>query len=202
MKRIGVTQRRDNAPNRIEERDALDVNWASLLWSLNLVPVPLCSNVDNLTDYLAELQLDGFILSGGNDISDKPKRDNLELLVLKLADCQNLPVLGVCRGMQFINHYQGGTMLKVAGHVATRHNVIANSWVVKHEIQQVNSFHNYGIVKETLGKDLVVLAETADGVVEAIKHRSQPWLGIMWHPEREPLTISNNILIKEHFGIR
>jgi len=201
MKRIGITQRRDTVPNRTEERDALDVSWASLLWSLDVVPVPLCSNIENVQDYLEVLNLDGYIISGGNDIGEKPNRDDLEQAILQHATSEYLPVLGVCRGMQFINHYQGGSLVKVAGHVATTHSVLMSRWAVAHNIQQVNSFHDFGIVKKTLGKDLMVLAETDDGVIEAIKHKTYPWLGIMWHPEREPFAKYNKNLIKEHFGV-
>lgn len=202
MKRIGITQRRDAVPNRTEVRDALDVNWATLLWNLGILPIPLCSDIENTQAYLKALNLDGFILSGGNDIGEMVERDTLESAILEYSKIYKRPVLGVCRGMQFINHYQGGTLVEVVGHVATMHPVLMSSWTVAYNIKQVNSFHNYGIVEETLGKDLIVLTETDDGMVEAIKHKTYPWLGIMWHPERDPLANYNNNLIKEYFEVK
>ena len=202
MKRIGITQRRDAVTNRTEFRDALDVNWASLLWELGILPIPLCSDIKNEQAYLQALNIDGFILSGGDDVGEMPKRDALESAILEYAKTHKLPVLGVCRGMQFINCFQGGTLVEVVGHVATMHSILSSSWIAEYKIKHVNSFHNYGIIKETIGKDLIILAETGDGVVEAIKHKIYPWLGIMWHPERDPLANFNKNLIKEHFEVK
>lgn len=70
MKRIGITQRRDILFGGKEVRDALDVNWASLLYKIGLLPIPLCSEIENHTLYFQALELDGFILSGAM-ISEK-----------------------------------------------------------------------------------------------------------------------------------
>ena len=199
MKRIGITQRRDGVPNRAEVRDALDVNWAALLWDLGILPIPLCSDIENAQAYLQALDLDGFILSGGNDIGEMPKRDALESTILEYAKTHKRPVLGVCRGMQFINHIQGGSLIKVQGHVATMHERLMGEWAGELGVGQVNSFHNYAITAETLGEDLIPLANTEDGVIEAIKHTDHPWLVIMWHPEREKkLNNWNAEIIKTH----
>jgi putative glutamine amidotransferase len=48
----------------------------------------------------------------------------------------------------------------------------------------VNSYHNYGIHLDSLGKDLEVLATSDDGSIEAIAHKKHSIIGIMWHPER------------------
>lgn len=202
MKRIGITQRRDAVPNRTEVRDGLDVNWATLLWDLGILPIPLCSNIKNVQTYLKALNLDGFVLSGGNDIGDMIERDILEYAVLEYSKIHKQPVLGICRGMQLINHAQGGSLIKVQGHVATVHECLIGEWADELDIYQVNSFHNYAIIEETLGEALTPLAISEDGIIEAIKHNDYPWLGIMWHPEREPSISVNNSLIKRHFGAR
>ncbi len=200
MIRIGITQHIEKVPNRTELRDCLDVNWSKLLRSLNLLPIPLCSNVENFSDYLAALNLDGYILSGGNNIGDMPKRDALEFAILEHSIVNHLPVLGVCRGMQFINQFLGGKNIRVKGHVSSIHDNLIGDWVVKNNITKVNSFHNFAVFREYLGNDLIVLAEAEDGVVETIRHKFHPWLGIMWHPEREPHEVYNSVLIKNHFN--
>ncbi|EGQ7979420.1 glutamine amidotransferase [Vibrio cholerae] len=200
MKRIGITQRRDAVPNRTEVRDALDVNWAGLLWNLGILPIPLCSGIENTQAYLKALNLDGFILSGGNDIGEMVERDTLESAILEYSKIHKRPVLGICRGMQFINHIQSGSLIKVQEHVATVHERLMGEWASELGISQVNSFHNYAINAETLGEDLTSLAKTEDGVIEAIKHNSYPWIGIMWHPERELfLNEWDADIIKKHF---
>jgi len=51
-----------------------------------------------------------------------------------------------------------------------------------------------------LGRDLVALAWPQDGVIEALRHQQRPWLGIMWHPERDtPISNNDQNIIKEHF---
>ena len=47
---------------------------------------------------------------------------------------------------------------------------------------EVNSFHN-ALEKEP--SEFEVSARAEDGVIEAIRHKTLPWLGLMWHPERE-----------------
>ncbi|ASK56517.1 gamma-glutamyl-gamma-aminobutyrate hydrolase family protein [Vibrio tarriae] len=200
MKRIGITQRRDIILGGKEVRDALDVNWASLLYKIGLLPIPLCSEIENHTHYFQALGLDGFILSGGNDIGEMPKRDELELAILEYSKQNSLPVLGVCRGMQYINNYQDGLLVKVSGHVAIDHTLLIGLLPVQLGITKINSFHNFAIKIEGLGKDLIPLMETEDGVIEAIKHKIYPWLGIMWHPERKSTPDSWDVqIIKSHF---
>lgn len=201
MKRIGISQRRDNVATRTEERDTLDVEWANVSWSAGIVAIPLCSNIEDHPAYLQALSLDGFILSGGNDIGEKPKRDALEMSVLEYAKNHGLPVLGVCRGMQYINHFLGGSLVKVDGHVATRHSNLIGDWITELGIDEVNSYHNYAVIMDTLGIDLEPLASSPDGVIEACRHKTYPWLGIMWHPEREPFSKVNVTIIQKHFEI-
>ncbi|SFR51105.1 putative glutamine amidotransferase [Marinobacter daqiaonensis] len=199
MKRIGISARLDEVQGRCEERDALDVRWATLLWSLGYLPLPLCSGVAEVTEYLEALSLDGFILSGGNDIGSAPARDRLELGVLDYSSSKRLPVLGVCRGMQFINYYCGGDLIVTQGHVNTRHS-LSGHWAEENGLLAVNSFHKQSIISTTLSSSLTPLAQSADGVIEALRHRSLPWLGIMWHPEREkPIADSDLALLKNHF---
>ena len=200
MKVIAISQRLDPIAGRAEVRDALDVKWARLLWDLGYLPVALNSSIEAVEEYLAALQPDGFILSGGNDIGQVPERDRLEAAILDYSVLQRLPVLGVCRGMQFINHYQGGSLKKMDGHVATRH-PLQGEWSNQQGIDSVNSYHDWVIVSETLGRDLVNLANTGDGSIEALQHKQHRWHGIMWHPEREqPFSNQDIHLIQEIFG--
>ena len=48
----------------------------------------------------------------------------------------------------------------------------------------INSYHDYGIKEDYLGKNLKVLATTKDGSVELFKHKTKKIIGMMWHPER------------------
>lgn len=200
MKRIGVSQRLDKVSGREEYRDALDSRWADLLWSLGYVPILLSSRIENLEDYFDALHLDAVLLTGGNDLGLAQDRDRLEKFLLDYAKLKSLPVLGVCRGMQMLNHYFGGQLAKVREHVATRHSLVG-AWAERFGFLEVNSFHNEAILPEGLAIELEVLASAKGDVIEAIRHRDLPWLGIMWHPEREvPYRDQDLKLITSLFG--
>ena len=188
--RIAISQRRDAVAGRDEVRDALDARLTGLLWELGFLPLPLASGVAEPADYLAALAPDGVLLSGGNDIGSAPARDALEWAALEYAAAHGLPVLGLCRGMQMLNHFQGGALRPVSGHTAVRHPVTGP--LVGDDGREVNSYHDQGL--------LDAVARADDGVVEALRHRRRPWLGIMWHPERDtPVASADRELITRPF---
>jgi len=209
MKRIGLTQRVAHIESYGERRDCLDQKWAELFLHLGFAPVPLCNLTSGLDTYLESLDLSGVVLTGGNDLSSlpnpsnaAPERDTFEENLLNYCVDQKIPVLGVCRGLQMLNHYYGGTLTSIEGHVAQNHLIQSTdkSSRLGFETQEVNSFHNYAIQQENLGQNLQPLAISHDGTVEAFEHQNDDCLGIMWHPEREtPFQESDLNLIKTFF---
>jgi putative glutamine amidotransferase len=200
MKRILISQRLDVVPNRDESRDALDTRWAKILFELGFLPIPVCSELAGKSDYIKLLQPDGILLSGGNDLGQAFQRDQLETDLLNYAKDNKLPVLGVCRGMQMLNSYFGGGLVKVEGHVATEH-LLEGEWAKQRGYTNVNSYHNKAITPQTLAQGFNALAMSTDDVVEAMQHTELPWLGIMWHPEREATIHKQDIsLIQQLFS--
>jgi gamma-glutamyl-gamma-aminobutyrate hydrolase PuuD len=184
MLKVIISQRRDPVQNRVEIRDAIDVGLPRIIYGLGFLPVPLCSDLYNSEDYIEALSPDAILISGGNDIGSQPKRDMLDNRLLNYAKANNIPVLGICRGAQMMNHYLGGSLKPIKGHVSTRQQLYGD-WVDKHGYTNVNSYHKFAITKETISEALDILAVSGDGVVKALQHKTLPWLGIMWHPERE-----------------
>lgn len=182
LRRVGITQRQMYLADRDEWRDALDTRLAALVWSLGLCPVPLANAVPDVAAYLDALRIDAVLVSGGDDLGATPQRDAFERVMLDEAGRRGLPVLGICRGLQLMNDVCGGSLVKVEGHVSTRHALSGEGFDAE---RTVNSFHAHGILPETLGAELEPLAKAPDGSVEAVRHRRFPWTGIMWHPERE-----------------
>lgn len=184
LRRVGVTQRQQVVAERDEVRDVLDVRLARLLWDAGLAPVPLANavarSVDEASAYLEALGLDAIVLSGGDDVGHPPDRDRIERAALALAEREGLPVLGICRGLQVLNVAGGGRLEAGEGHVATR-TIIDGPDVVRREVA---CFHELVITQDHLAEDLVPFAWAEDGTVEGVRHRSLPWTGIMWHPER------------------
>lgn len=196
MKKVLISQRRDHIENRDEIRDSIDVRWAKFLFNLGFLPIPVCSELAGKKDYLKKLSPDCILLSGGNTIKESHQRDLIEKELLDYAAINNLSVLGVCRGMQMLNYYLDGELINIHGHVGKNHKLIG-SWAEDKGYKKVNSFHNQAINKETISESIEILATSQDGVIEAIRHKYLPWLGIMWHPERGEFNkIDQNLILQ------
>ena len=123
-----------------------------------------------------------------------PALDQAQLAVLDAFLHLNKPVLGICRGMQLLNVYFGGTILQDLptsqihawdGEDRT-HEVRCASGSCLHALYGpsclVNSAHHQGLGR--IGSNLKVTQRAPDGVVEAVEHAKKPVLGVQWHPER------------------
>ena len=179
MKLVAISQRVEIFKKYDEIRDLLDQRLSSFCLDAGYLPVPIPNVLDDqiLRQWLISLQPIALILSGGNDIGEYPKRDNVEKNLLNYSQDRNCPVLGICRGMQMMTCWAGGTLKPVDGHVANRHRI-------RGEINgNVNSFHNFSASKCPSG--FITLATSDDSEIEAFRHETLPWEGWMWHPERE-----------------
>lgn len=200
---VAVTQRVLVDPVHGERRDALDQRWPVFLDACGLTAVPVPNNPRLAVAYVRRLEVCGVLLTGGNDLAvlggDAPERDAAEIALLRLA-ADGLPVLGICRGLQLTLDYFGARPAAVSGHVATRHELAFQG-----RARQVNSYHGYGVTAAAVsalpGQPLEVTAASSDGIVEAVRHRTLPIAGLMWHPEREtPFDPADIALFRTFFG--
>ena len=198
MRPILVTQRVVVAGSGQERRDALAQDWTGFLHAAGLVAVPVPNRRDAAEALSAAVPWHGVLLTGGNDLEslggDAAERDAVEGWLLARALSLGRPVLGVCRGMQFLLAHFGAQLVPVAGHVGSDHTVRVGDGE-----RTVNSFHRFGC---TLAPpELDVWARAPDGVLEGIRHRALPMLGLMWHPERlRPANPVDVALFARHFG--
>ena len=204
-KLIAITQRiyKDNKTNEI--RDCLDQRWVDFIKKCDFNLLPLSNKIDLVGDYLSDFSISGIILSGGGDIAlpykkvldiiDHKKivdkldylisRDLIENKLIKYSLEKNIPLLGICRGMQAINAYYGGNLIKVEKHVRTIHRLDKYDKDFKDFYpDKVNSFHDFAITSNCLSRRLKPTA-FKDNIVEAFVHKDHNQYGIMWHPERE-----------------
>ena len=103
----------------------------------------------------------------------------LRKIINFLFNKNDIPLFGICRGMQMMALYLGSNLKKVEGHVKKRHKL-------KGEIDfEVNSFHNFGIKKNNLSKKFVKIAFDKEKNIEMFVSKKHKIIGVMWHPERE-----------------
>ena len=199
MKTVAITQRVSVIPEYGERRDCLDQAWPRFLAACDLVPLPMPNVAGVALEMFRRADLAGLVLTGGNDLAalggDAPERDAAENALLDEAETRGLPVLGVCRGMQLIQHRNAVPLTRVDGHVARRQLI-----EVRGAPAEVNSYHCFGTRESRPA--LAVWATAPDGVVKAIRHTSMPISGIMWHPERNaPFSTDDVALFRSVFGV-
>ena len=159
--------------------------------------------------------VDGIIMTEGVDVhpfrfNEEPiekigtisaERDDFDFKLMKYAVEMNKPIFGICRGIQVINVYFGGTLIQdipTQRNTNILHSQTSEYHTATHKIQivkdsiiydmlgessEVNSFHHQAIDK--LAKDFKVTAAAKDGIVEAIEYKKKDSfiLAVQWHPE-------------------
>ena len=142
---------------------------------------------------------DGFLFTGGQDVGSCPKRDALETLLLSKALPSDKPILGICRGLQFINVFSGGTLWQDLpsqhpSEIVHRqgkpygvptHKVELNGdlqTLLGRDVIEVNTLHHQAA--KDLGNDLTAMAVAPDGIIEAFQMVGKRFVwAVQWHPE-------------------
>ena len=156
--------------------------------------------------------MDGMLLAGGGDIDPvttdrvsraEHTRDTAEIELTHKAFYNDLPVLGICRGLQIINVALGGTLYKDISLMRPGSLNHTSDWrsgrrfvhsievvpgtrlsglIKGQEIVQVNGNHHQAI--QTLASDLRISSVAPDGIVESVECKSKHYLlAVQWHPE-------------------
>ena len=140
------------------------------------------------TDTAVARRCKGLLLPGGGDIFGG--LDRRETAVINAFVARRRPVLGICRGMQALNVYFGGTLHdQIAGHQLAAGDMVHPTRAeglpaeLLGDAPYVTSNHHQAV--RTVGRELVVCQWTADGVAEGLCHPSLPIVGVQYHPERQ-----------------
>ena len=199
--KIGISLRIVEAENYNETRDALSHDWITLLEELNLIPVHIPNKLKNLDEFLTEMNLSGIILSGGDNLGKNKDRDLTETRLLTYSIENKIPLIGICRGMQLINDYFGGSLSVDSSnnHINQNHelDIIDKSFssFFSSEKISVNSYHKNLIIHDNLGEKLTPFAiNKHDNTIEGFFHNVFSIFGVMWHPERQPDKFSKSII--------
>ncbi|MFR7989382.1 MAG: gamma-glutamyl-gamma-aminobutyrate hydrolase family protein [Anaerovoracaceae bacterium] len=178
--------------------------------------IPLLLSVTENPDVLAsQCELcDGFLFPGGEDVDPRMYNQEPDPLlgsvnlhidrfwaeIFAFASLRNLPVLGICRGMQLINAILGGTLCQDISYLSGRHLLHVQKQERDYLMHQVkltegsllqeilgeaeirtNTMHHQCVLKE--GKDMYVSARSKDQIIEALENRDKHILLVQWHPE-------------------
>ncbi len=200
--------------NRINK--AVSVHYAYILSVLNAGGLPVVLPPADSDEAIAETvgAVDGLLVSGGNDLQPQrygeepgwgmgpfsPERDHLDFAAIRAAYGAGKPIFGICRGIQSINVFFGGTLyqdLRREKSCTVKHYQDSESSRASHTVEisrdsmlypllggriMTNSFHHQAVRRAA--PDFLVGARAADGVVEAMEATRGPFvLGVQWHPE-------------------
>ncbi len=190
-------------------------NYVNALEFVGGIPVmlPICKKFETVATLLGSL--DGVLISGGNDVSpecygEKPveecgttvtDRDEQDIAIMQyVASKTEMPLLGICRGLQVMNVALGGSLYQDLCKEGFRQHSREDSPMNKpvhtvrlergtrlfniygQEVLQVNSYHHSAV--KNLAPECVVAGKSEEGVVEAIERRGNRFfLAVQWHPE-------------------
>lgn len=195
----------------------LENDMARYITKAGVLPVMIPDLDDDLMRSIVS-EMDGFVFQGGTDMAPQaygekpigkwkgdPVRDSYELKLFDMAVKTKKPILAICRGMQLMNVYFGGTLYQdtetqlddvLIHRDAAEYDFLSHKIafvrgkilekIYKEELcTHINSIHHQSV--KSLGKNLEILAESPeDGMIEAIGYTKAPagWvMGVQWHPE-------------------
>lgn len=207
----GVTRTREGG-----DITGVNANYVRAVIAAGGLPVIITPELDQACAVELFGECDALLLTGGEDVdpvrygavpiaelgTTSPVRDANELALLAEARARDLPILGICRGIQVINIACGGTLfqnLPTQRETETNHDTSGGREQLSHEVilepqsrlarihgvtsLHANSYHHQAI--DQLGSGLVATAHAPDGLIEGVESADHDeWLvGVQWHPE-------------------
>ena len=193
------------------------------------VMLPLCTDKNDLGQLMEHI--DGILFTGGHDVNPAlygeerisecgivcGERDKMESILFQMGLEKDIPMFGICRGIQFINAMCGGSLyqdLPLQRPTATEHHQTPPYDIPVHRVDisqgtplykllkvkelQVNSYHHQAI--RVLGDGLEVMAVSEDGLVEAVYMPAKKFVwAVQWHPEFNFMVDENSRAIMKLF---
>lgn len=175
--------------------DSLEKEYADYFTGLGITAFPV-SNFGSVDEILSQ-DWDLIILTGGGILPQQyynyeragarqEYRDAVEVKLIKTGIEKNIPLVGICRGMQMINAFLGGKTSSFENCAVERRVKESHPVVIDSREFLVNNYHNDGLYVDDLGEGLEAVAIDPDNnTIEAFSDGRGIILGIQWHPERD-----------------
>ena len=199
-KLIGVTPRLLTEDG--VEKEFVNTTYVNAMNSIGFNVVMLTLKNPNPTEVF-EL-CDGFLVTGGSDIDPKwfgeentgkskdidLDMDLLDKQVVEYAVKSKKPMMGICRGIQSINAFMGGTLYQDIGNDHRNKKYDHEVHTIKNRLLDfdeniiVNSYHHQAV--KDVAPNMQAIAWHKDGTIEAIIHNELPIIATQWHPEKIP----------------
>jgi putative glutamine amidotransferase len=203
----------DNEPGKSGEygpfQYGLNHSYAALLDRSDLLPLAVLP-VDSITPVEILAEFDALVLTGGGDPSPylfgrtdqgsrnpRPYRSTWDLKLYRAARELDMPILGICLGMQLMGIAEGVALIQDIPSGEVFHDGSADN-PVKHTVTLVPGSRLYSILGKTVDvatshhqaleetpPGYTVTARSEDGLIEAIESTDGLALGVQWHPERD-----------------
>lgn len=192
------------------KKQFINERYVSCLIERGFNVIMLTTKNPNIEDVLSIC--DGFLITGGADVNPKnfnetneglskgcdTDLDDIDKIVTLHSIKHKKPLLGICRGIQSINVFAGGSLYqdigKSHGNVSIDHfvDVFDNRLLsFKNPKINCNSYHHQAL--KTIAPDFKVIAKYED-TIEAVVHNSLPIIAVQWHPEMIPNTEESKII--------
>jgi anthranilate synthase/aminodeoxychorismate synthase-like glutamine amidotransferase len=170
----------------VDNYDSFTYNLVQELAELGAEPTVVRNDVWTL-DQVREFAPDGIVISPGPGTPENPTDMGISNDVIRDLGTNGTPVLGVCLGHQAIGHVFGARIVRApelvhgkTSQIYHRGEGVLDGIPIPFEATR---YHSLVIERASIPHDLKVIAETADELVMAVRHRKFPIEGVQFHPE-------------------
>lgn len=210
MYKIGITVREVIVDDT--KKEFVNTSYMEFLNNCReIIPIIISASTENISQILSFC--DGFLITGGDDLDPvlyneentssniTPKSiDDLDKAVINYCLKSKKPLLGICRGLQSLNVFLGGSLHQnIENHRDNNHEILLydNSMFTKLASNRliVNSFHHQAINK--LADRLNCVGVASDGIIEVVEHKELPMFAVQYHPEK--MIDTNGLLVLNYF---
>ena len=160
--------------------DCLPQDLIEYLNQLGFSPLLIPNKSIDAKGILAQIKPSLVVLSGGDDLGEDKQRDITEAMIFEACLSLGIPILAICRGMQFVFSIMGVNLQGVPNHLRAKTSLEGQF------SETVDCYHKFGVF--SVPQDFEIIGEAKDGSVEIAVNRNSKLFCVMFHPERSDIS--------------